>query len=551
MNRLLLFIVAMATAFCVYAQKPVNVLVQKTAFRKDTINIVQFGAKSDASSLNTKSINESITAIHKKGGGVVLVPDGTWITGPIDFKSNVNLHLSKNALLIFTSDFSQYPLVLSSFEGVDAARCKSPVTAENLENIAITGKGVINGNGFFWRPVKKDKLTESEWKKHQLKFGGALTEDKKTWYPSKAAAEASTKKDIGKIINGKKVADFESIKDFLRPNMIRISNCKRVLIEGVTFENSPAWTTHLLMSEDITISGLKVKNPWYGANTDAVDLESCKNVLMENCVFDTGDDGITLKSGRDEDGRKRGVPTENVEIRNCTVYHAHGGFVVGSEMSGGVKNIYVSDCTFIGSDIGLRFKTTRGRGGVVENIYVKNINMKDIPGEAILFDMYYAAQDPVAMAGENREPPKVEILPVTEATPVFKNFYFDHIICDGASKGVFIRGIPEMPVENVQMNHLYLKADKAIDIQEAKNIAISNSTFISRETSPVAYILNSSDIKFSNISYPENSELFLLLQGERAARIKLIDLPANRAKKLLTAEFGAAEKSVDVKNLNH
>lgn len=550
MNRLLYCCVALSTSFCAYAQNPAIIRIQKTLFRKDTVNIVQYGAKPDAYSLNTTAINNAIIAIHKKGGGVVLIPDGAWMSGPIDLKSNVNLHLTKNALLIFTPDFSQYPLVVSSFEGVDAARCKSPITAENLENIAITGKGIMNGNGFFWRPVKKEKLTESEWKKHQQKYGGALTADKKTWYPSVAAAEASVKKDIGKLIEGKKLSDYESIKDFLRPNMIRISNCKKVLIEGVTFENSPAWTTHLLLSQDITINGLKVKNPWYGANTDAVDLESCKNVLIENCVFDTGDDGITLKSGRDEDGRKRGVATENVIIRNCTVYHSHGGFVVGSEMSGGVKNIYVSDCSFIGSDIGLRFKTTRGRGGIVENIYAKNINMKDIVGEAILFDMYYAAQDPIAASGEKREPPKVEMLPVTEATPVFRNFYFDNIVCDGAAKAVFIRGIPEMQVQNVQMNKLFIKADKGIDIQEAQNISIANSTILSKETIPVAYILNSSAVHFNQLTYSPNADLFLLIQGAKTSRIKLTGIASGSAKKFFTAEFGATENSVELIKTN-
>jgi DNA sulfur modification protein DndE len=545
MNRLFLSIVAITATFSVGAQNVSSIVIQKTSFRKDTVSIVQFGAKPGPTYTNTESINAAIIAMSKKGGGVVLVPEGSFITGPIVLKSNVNFHVAKNALLIFSNDFNLYPLVKSSFEGVDAARCQSPISAENQTNIAITGLGIINGNGFYWRPLKKEKLSDSEWKKHQLKYGGALTEDKKTWYPSVAAAEASAKKDIGKLIDGKKLSDFESIKDFLRPNMVRISGCKKVLIKDISFENSPAWTTHVLLSEDITVSGLKVKNPWYGTNTDAIDVESCKNVLLEDCVFDTGDDGITIKSGRDEDGRKRGVPTENVIVKNCTVYHAHGGFVVGSEMSGGVKNIYVSNCTFIGSDIGLRFKTTRGRGGVVENIYVKNINMKDIPGEAILFDMYYAAQDPIAIVGEKREPPKVEILPVTVATPVFKNFYFDNIVCDGAAKALFVRGIPEMPVKNVQLARLHIKADKGIDIQEADGISITNSTIVAKDTNPVAYILNSSNIHFNQLEFGKTADLFMLLQGNRSGKIKLTNTNLNIAKKSFIADFGANENMIE------
>ncbi len=545
MNRLFYCCVALASSFFVQAQNASSIRIQKTEFKKDTLNIIQFGAKPGPFYENGKAINDAILAMNKKGGGVVLIPAGTFITGPITLKSNINLHLAKNALLIFSADFNLYPLVKSSFEGVDAARCQSPISSENETNIAITGKGVMDGNGFYWRPLKKEKMTESEWKKHQLKYGGALSEDKKTWYPSVAAAAASTKKDIGKLINGKKLADFESIKDFLRPNMIRIAGCKKVLIENITVENSPAWTTHILLSEDITVSGLKVKNPWYGANTDAIDVESCKNVLLEDCVFDTGDDGITIKSGRDEDGRKRGVPTQNVIVKNCTVYHAHGGFVIGSEMSGGVKNIYVNDCTFIGSDIGLRFKTTRGRGGLVENIFVKNINMKDIPGEAILFDMYYAAQDPIAIVGEKREPPKVELLPVNEATPQFKNFYFDNIICDGAAKAVFIRGIPEMPVTNVQFSRLNIKADKGIDIQEADGISIINSTIISKDTNPFVYILNSQNIHFEQINFGKEAQLFMLLQGNRSRKIKLANIQLSAAKKSIIADFGANENMVE------
>jgi polygalacturonase len=188
------------------------------------------------------------------------------------------------------------------------------------------------------------------------------------------------------------------------------------------------------MCQDVTVRNVTARNPWYAQNGDGIDVESCKNVLIEDCIFDVGDDGICIKSGRDEQGRKRAMPTENLIVNNCIVYAAHGGFVIGSEMSGGARNLCVSNCTFIGTDIGLRFKTTRGRGGVVENIYVKNINMKDIVGEAILFDMYYAAVDPIKLSGEKRDAPKTELLPVTDATPQFKNFYIENIVCNGAER---------------------------------------------------------------------------------------------------------------------
>jgi len=522
-----------------------SVVVKAVKFRADTINIAKHGAVGNGYFLNTAAVQGAIDKIAMRGGGVVLIPRGSWLTGPLSLKSNVNLHVAEGALVIFTPDFSQYPLVVSSFEGVDAARCMAPITAESCENIALTGKGIMNGNGQYWRPLKKDKQTESEWKKHLAMYGGALTEDKKTWYPSTAAVQAAAEKNIGKLAGGKKLNDFEGIKDFLRPNMVRINRCKRVLIQDITLENSPAWTTHLVLSQDVTVKGLKVKNPWFGTNTDALDLESCRDVLMKDCIFDTGDDGITIKSGRDEEGRKRGVPTENVIVDNCVVYRAHGGFVIGSEMSGGVRNMWVSNCTFIGTDIGLRFKTTRGRGGIVENIYIDNVHMKDIPGEAVLFDMYYAAQDPIKLAGETRQPPKVETKPVDETTPQLRNFRISNISCNGASKGIFMRGLPEMHVQNVTISNAVLQAQEGLDIQEASGITLSNITMLSKNTNPVAYVLNSDGISINNLKYANGADLLLQVQGERSSNIKVTGTDASKAKEKLKADFGANAQSIN------
>lgn len=516
-------------------------------FKRDTISIVDFGAIADGKTLNTVAINKAIEKQAANGGGVVCIPAGLWLTGPITLKSNINLYVTKAALVSFTSDFSQYPLVKSSFEGVDAARCQSPITAEGVENVAITGSGILNGNGFFWRPLKKEKMNESDWARHQELYGGALTENKKTWYPSQAAVKASTEKNIGKLIDGKTLKDFEGIKDFLRPNMVRISESKNVLIEGVTFENSPAWTTHILMSDQITVRGLKVKNPWYGTNTDAIDFESCKNIMMEDCVFDTGDDGITIKSGRDEDGRKRGMPTENMIVRNCTVYHAHGGFVIGSEMSGGAKNLFVSNCTFIGTDIGLRFKTVRGRGGIVENIYANNINMKDIVGEAILFDMYYMAKDPVALSGEKRELPVVEILPVDEGTPQFQHFYFSNITCSGASKAIFIRGIPEMHVKDVVMNNVFIQSKEGIDIQESTGIELNNVSVYTNTSNPLVYVLNSDKVNINNLKYAEPNSFFLRAEGPRSKNVLIKNTNFDKIKSKTEIGFGADAKTILIK----
>lgn len=517
---------------------PAEPVVLKTSFKKDSFNIIKYGAKSDGVFLNTTAINKAIIACSQKGGGVVVIPAGLWLTGPVVLKSNVNLHLQKNALLQFSNDFAQYSIVEGNWEGVPQMRNQSPVSATKAQNIAITGFGIIDGAGDAWRMVKKDKLTETQWKKI-VASGGVLSADKKTWYPSDKSLKGSVMENPGVITASKTAKDYEEIKDFLRPNMVVITSCDKVLLEGVTFQNSPAWNLHPLMTNNLTVRNVYVKNPWYAQNGDGIDLESCANVLIEGSTFDVGDDGICIKSGRDEAGRKRGLPTKDVVIRNCTVYHAHGGFVIGSEMSGGVNNMYVYNCSFIGTDIGLRFKTTRGRGGIVENIFIKDILMKDVVGEAILFDMYYAAKDPIALAGEKREPPKVETLPVTEATPQFQNFFIKNVVCNGAEKAIFVRGVPEMNVENILLEDMMLQSKKGIDMTEGSNIQLRNIQLITEESDPVASIHNSQNIVIDNLTYPAGSKVLFNVSGEKSKGIVVSKTDALKAKTKAEFNFGA------------
>jgi polygalacturonase len=530
----------------VNAQHTALPVIQQPVFKKDTLSITRFGAVADGITLNTKSINGAIDACNKKGGGVVVVPAGLWLTGPVVLKSNVNLHLQRGAVLQFTSDFDQFPLVTGNYEGLDQMRNQSPVSATGQQNIAITGSGIIDGNGDAWRQVKKDKLTESQWKK-LVASGGLVSDDNRTWYPSEKSKKGSSYKNPGEITPDKTPAFYDSVKDFLRPNMVVFTRCKKILLEGVIFQNSPAWCLHPLMSEHLTVRNVSVKNPWYAQNGDGIDVESCKNVLIENSVFDVGDDALCMKSGRDEAGRKRGMPVENVIIRNNIVYHAHGGFVIGSEMSGGARNIWVENCTFLGTDIGLRFKTTRGRGGVVENIRIKNIYMKDIPAEAILFDMYYMAKDPVPLAGDKREAPKVEFQPVTEATPVFKDFIIQNVVCYGAEKGIFIRGLPEMHVKNIVLENMVLQSKKGIECSEATGITFNNIKVISEDTEPVVAVLNSDNITFNKILYRDGSKLLFRIGGDRTSKIAIQNTDASKAKEKVQYEFGATEKSVSMK----
>jgi len=529
-----------------FAQKEKLPVIKSPVFKKDTLSIKKYGAVSDGNTLNTKSINATIDALSKKGGGVVLIPSGLWLTGPVVLKNNINLHLAAGATLLFTADKNEYPLIQANWEGLPQMRNQSPISATNASNIAITGAGIIDGNGDGWRMVKKDKLNETQWKK-LVESGGILSGDKKTWYPSEKTLKGSQLQNPGVISPEKDAAFYESIKDFLRPNLVLLTSCKYVLLEGVTFQNSPAWCLHPLMCENLTVRNVFVKNPWYAQNGDGIDAESCKNVLIENSVFDVGDDALCMKSGRDAEGRKRGMPIENVVIRNCTVYAAHGGFVIGSEMSGGARNIYVNNCTFIGTDIGLRFKTTRGRGGIVENIFIKDIYMKDIPAEAILFDMYYMAKDPVALVGEKRELPKVELKPLDETTPQFKNFHISNVYCNGAEKAIFIRGLPEMHVKDIVLENMVFQAKKGMDIQEASNISFKNINVISAETDPVIDIVQSDKLVFDNIKYKNAAELLFRVSGERSNSINIKNTDASKAKEKVVYELGASEKAVTIK----
>ena len=476
-------------------------VVQRPSFPDYQVDIRDFGAKADGETLNTEAINNAIKAVSEKGGGKVVIPEGLWLTGPVVLQNNVNLHVEKNALVLFSGDADLYPLVRTSFEGLDMLRCQSPISAMNAENIAITGYGVLDGSGDSWRPVKRNKMTDGQWKS-LLKSGGVVDESGKVWYPNEGALKAS-------ILTGSKEkreisdSEWEGMKRWLRPVLLSIVKSKRVLLEGVTFRNSPSWCLHPLSCEDLILNGVKVFNPWYSQNGDALDVESCKNVVVTNSLFDAGDDAICIKSGKDADGRRRGEPCENVLVKNNTVLHGHGGFVVGSEMSGGVRNVYVADCTFIGTDVGLRFKSTRGRGGVVENVYVDNINMINIPGDALIADLYYAVKDA----------PGAPVPAVTEETPSFKNIHISNISCKGAGRAMFLNGLPEMPIENFSVRNMRITdAQKGAFINKVASVTLEN---IEIETADNTYLQveNTTNITIDGKEYDTISEKRLLTQN--------------------------------------
>jgi polygalacturonase len=471
--------------------------VKEPVIPKNTVSIVDFGAKSNGQDLCTKAISDAIDAVSKKGGGKVVIPRGTWLTGPITLKSNIELYSEPGAVVVFSTDKNLYPLVSSTFEGLNTYRCMSPINGRNLENVALTGKGVFDGSGDAWRQVKKDKLTESQWKK-LVASGGVVREDGKAWYPSQQFIDGEKLSNMN-VPNLKTKEDFMKIRDFLRPVMVSLISCKKVLMDGPTFQNSPAWNIHPLMCEDLTIRNITVRNPWYSQNGDGIDIESCKNSLLYDSSFDVGDDGICIKSGKDKEGRERNIPTENLIIKNCIVFHGHGGVTLGREMSGGVRNMHVSNCTFLGTDVGLRFKSNRGRGGVVENIYISNIEMMNIPAEAISFNLFYSgsnAVDDMAAGIEAKTPPA--LLPVTEETPQFKNIFIRNVNCKGAFKAIVLQGLPEMNLQNIQLENILIEADNGLVCTDATGVKIKNLTLITKKT-PTAEFKNSRDVNIDGL----------------------------------------------------
>ncbi len=475
--------------------------VKETSFPNFSKSIADYGAVGNGLIKNSEAFKSAIEEVNQKGGGKVIVPRGIWLTGPITLLSNVNLHLEDGALIIFSRDKDDYPLVETSFEGLNTIRCLSPINAYQVENIAITGKGTIDGSGDAWRAVKKGKMTEDQWKK-LVKSGGIV--EGSNWYPSQSFLDGYKASSSFNVPDTKDRAQLEKMKDFLRPVMVSIRESKRVLLDGPTFQNSPAWNIHPLMSEDVIIRNLNVRNPWYSQNGDGLDLESCKNALIYNNTFDVGDDAICIKSGKDKDGRDRAVPTENVIIKNNVVYHGHGGVTVGSEMSSGVRNMHVSACTFIGTDIGLRFKSTRGRGGVVENIWISDIDMINIPTEAIGFNMFYTGNSPVIEEDQSAEDEarQENLLPVTEETPVFRNIWMKNITVTDSEISASFMGLPEMKLENVVLENAVLQAKKGITAIDADGLQLINVKVISEDTPLTIY--NSQNVTVDKFAFGEN-----------------------------------------------
>ena len=320
--------------------------------------------------------------------------------------------------------------------------------------------------------------------------------------------------------------------------MVNFKDCQRVLLDGPVFQNSPCWNIHTAICTDLTVNDIAIRCPWYAQNGDGIDIESCKNVILTNSWIDAGDDAICIKSGKDADGRKRGIPTENVIVENCTCYHGHGGFVVGSEMSGGVKNVLVRNCRFAGTDVGLRFKSTRGRGGVVENIWIEDITMNDIATEALLFDLFYGGKSAIEALedGDGNVSTDMPFKPVDETTPQFRNITIDNVVCRSARRAMLFNGLPEMNVENVTVTNSTVEAEVGAEINESTNVTFRNVRIVPRKGAALK-INNSKSVTIEDFICPEGGA-GLEVTGSRNKDITISSefITAERAKITAKAE---------------
>jgi polygalacturonase len=346
-----------------------------TSFPPDTFNIADFGAVAgDTSILSTRAIEAAIMSCHSGGGGVVYIPAGTWLTGPITLMSNVNLHITENAALLFTTEYEQYlPPVQTRWEGMDCYNFHPLIYAIDATNIALTGKGIIDGqasNEAWW------------WMNGNPNYG---------WKEGMNNQKLSGRKQLLAFEQNQTPAEERrfGLEGALRPQLVNFNNCNTVLIEDLTLKNSPFWVIHPVRTDNFIMRGVTIVSA--GPNSDGCDPESCNGVLIEDCYFDTGDDCIAIKSGRNNDGRRWSIPSQNIIVRNCRMADGHGGVVIGSEISGGFSNLFVEDCEMDSPELlrVIRIKTSDCRGGVIENVNVRNVTVGKCSEAVLKINLMY------------------------------------------------------------------------------------------------------------------------------------------------------------------
>jgi polygalacturonase len=392
-------------------------------------DITKYGAIGDGKTDNTQFISSAIEACHASGGGTVYIPAGTFLTGPIELKSHMTLWVDAGALVLFKDHFDAYPPVKTRWSGYEVYGYQPLLFARNVTNVSVKGDGCFDGQGKAWWEVNA-----------RLRKGES--------YSSNQTQEITALNKALKVSIRSNIVEWDS--QFLRPPLLQFIDCRHVTLEGITLRNSPFWNTHLVYCDDVSVRGVTIQNPSTTPNGDGLDIDSCSNVRVTDCHFDVGDDCLCLKSGIDEDGRRVGKPTENITISNCTMHAGHGGVVFGSENSGGIRNVVVTNCVFMGTDRGIRIKTNRARGGYVKNILINNIYMEDVFCPLAINAFYKHGVDE---SDPNMITP--EAIPVTERTPQIQHIHISNVTakrCRAAAG--FIYGLPEMPIEDVYLRHI-------------------------------------------------------------------------------------------------
>jgi polygalacturonase len=463
-------------------------------------SIADYGAVGDSLTMNTEAIAKAINDCADKGGGRVTVPAGTWLTGPIALKSNIDLHLESGSSLSFSRNLQDYGFDVKQ-KKPDFARL---ITGSGLHDVAITGDGIINGSRDAWRPVKRFKLTPSQWSK-LVKSGGFADED--TWWP---------------YPEGKSLGNLDK-----RPELILLEKCTSVLVDGVTLVNSPFYALHVNKSEQAVIRRVKVNNDPSVQNGDGFDIRESKNVVIYQNTITAGDDGMAIGAGGTF---KPGAPaaTQNIVLADNTVFKGHAGFAIGSVVRQGVKNVSVRNETFIGTDTGLRFKSSIDRGNVVEGIYIENIRMKDIVNEAILFDMHY---DHI---GEGIVTP-----PAGALVPQYRNIRISNVTVDGAAQAVRMDGLAFMPLENIEMSDMILSAKSGFTANEAKNVRLRNVQVIPA-AGPAFKLKDCLDFTLDRTPIPKGADTFIAIQGARSSGLQLLNTDTSALVQPFVFEEGAS-----------
>ena len=443
-----------------YQDMPVELRqVTAVAIPENTVTLTDFGGVGDGVTLNTEAFRKAISALTKKGGGRLVVPQGVWLTGPIQLKDNIDLHITRNAIVLFSPDKS-----LFVDKDGKSSRCDAGIKASKRKNIAITGEGIVDGNGAQWRPVKRGKVSDVEWKRFK-EIGGVERGNGQLWYPWDVKAGYPN------------IAETPEQQEKMRQDLVRLTDCENVLIKGVTFQNSPRFHVHPCNSRNVIIDGVTVRCPWNAQNGDAIDISDCHQVLIVNSVVDAGDDGLCMKSGNMK-------PTalvngcEDILIQDNTVFHAHGGFVIGSESITGMKRIVVRQCQFSGTDTGLRFKSGIGRGGKTEDIFISDIVMNDITDEAIVFQCDYV--DRPAGHDEKTETKAVKL----EKVPDFTDIDITRVVCRGTKTAIKAKGVEGLDcIHDIKIsNSTIVYSQKGLDIDEnSARLALDNVQVVKDE----------------------------------------------------------------------